>query len=174
MQTHGPKPTIAKARRPVPTRAARQRAGRKRRSVMHTLVTLNMTPMIDIIFNLLIFFIVGTRFAEVEGVLRSELPKAPSGGATASIPLLPIRIRLAPDPATPDGCLIRIDNVTQIPRTFHDLAGLLEELKGDYWGYDSDTPVVIVAGDDVQWQHVVDAFNAGRIAKYSNIQFADG
>jgi len=160
--------------RPAPSRAARQRATRKRRSVMHTLVTLNMTPMIDIIFNLLIFFIVGTRFTEVEGVLRSELPKAPSAGTAASIPLLPIRVRLAPDPANPDGCLIRIDNVTQIPRTFGDLTAMLEELKGDYWGYDADTPVVIVAGDNVEWQHVVNAFNAGRAADYNNIQFADG
>jgi hypothetical protein len=110
----------------------------------------------------------------VEGVLRSELPTAPSGASAASIPLLPIRIRLAPDPASADGCLIRVDNVTQHPQTFRDLAALLEELKGEYWGYDAETPVVIVAGDDVQWQHVVNAFNAGRTAHYNNIQFADG
>lgn len=154
--------------------ARRYRAPRRRRSGIRSVVSLNLTPMIDVIFNLLIFFIVGTRFAEVEGLLRSELPRAPSAGSAASIPLLPIRIRLAPDPASADACLIRVDNVTQHPRTFRDLAALLEELKGDYWGYDADTPVVIVAGDDVQWQHVVDAFNAGRSARYNNIQFADG
>lgn len=137
------------------------------------MVTLNMTPMIDIIFNLLIFFVVGTRFAEVEGVLRSELPAAPSSGAEAAIPLLPIRVRLAAPADVPEGCLIRIDNVTERPQTFADLTRLLVEMKGEYYAYDAETPIVIIAGDDVYWQHVVNAFNAARKAKYNNINFGE-
>lgn len=37
---------------------------------------LNLTPMIDIVFLLIIFFMVGTRFTEIEQQYDIELPKA--------------------------------------------------------------------------------------------------
>ena len=37
---------------------------------------LNMTPMIDVVFNLLIFFLVATRFEEVEREMSVVLPQA--------------------------------------------------------------------------------------------------
>ena len=37
---------------------------------------LNLTPMIDIVFLLIIFFMVGTRFSENEQQYEIELPKA--------------------------------------------------------------------------------------------------
>jgi len=37
--------------------------------------SLNMTPMIDIVFQLLIFFMLSMHFKEVEGKLLSQLPK---------------------------------------------------------------------------------------------------
>jgi biopolymer transport protein ExbD len=134
-------------------------------------VQLNLTPMIDVIFNLLIFFVVGTRFAEVEGLLASELPAAPAQGVQAAIPLMPIRVRLAPDPAGSDGCLIRIDNTALVPRNFLDLREVLIKLKGEHTGFESDTPIVIIADEAVQWQHVVNAFNAGKAAGYQSISF---
>ena len=38
--------------------------------------TLNLTPMIDIVFLLIIFFMVGTRFSEIEQKFDVELPTA--------------------------------------------------------------------------------------------------
>ena len=35
----------------------------------------NMTPMIDVVFQLLIFFMLSMHFKEVEGKLLSQLPK---------------------------------------------------------------------------------------------------
>lgn len=40
-----------------------------------TTMLMNMTPMIDIVFQLLIFFVLTAKFIEFEGVLRSYLPK---------------------------------------------------------------------------------------------------
>ena len=37
--------------------------------------TLNLTPMIDIVFLLIIFFMVGTKFAEMERTVQLEVPK---------------------------------------------------------------------------------------------------
>ena len=36
---------------------------------------LNMTPMIDVVFQLLIFFMLTMQFKEIEGKLLSQLPK---------------------------------------------------------------------------------------------------
>jgi len=35
----------------------------------------NMTPMIDVVFQLLIFFMLSMHFPEIEGVLKTQLPK---------------------------------------------------------------------------------------------------
>jgi biopolymer transport protein ExbD len=41
--------------------------------------TLNLTPMIDVVFQLLIFFMVATTFLDPERELEVELPEAESG-----------------------------------------------------------------------------------------------
>lgn len=43
--------------------------------------SLNLTPMIDVVFQLLIFFMVATTFADPEKELGIELPEAVSGAA---------------------------------------------------------------------------------------------
>ena len=43
--------------------------------------TLNLTPMIDIVFLLIIFFMVGTKFTEIEQQLELSVPRV-SDGAT--------------------------------------------------------------------------------------------
>ncbi len=47
---------------------------------------LNMTSMIDIVFLLIIFFMVGTRFAETERKITLEVPNVKEGGALTSAP----------------------------------------------------------------------------------------
>lgn len=42
---------------------------------------LNLTPMIDIVFLLIIFFMVGTKFAEMERTVRLEVPRVADVGA---------------------------------------------------------------------------------------------
>ncbi len=41
--------------------------------------TLNLTPMIDIVFLLIIFFMVGTKFTEIEQELEVSIPQVASG-----------------------------------------------------------------------------------------------
>ena len=43
--------------------------------------TLNLTPMIDIVFLLIIFFMVGTKFTEIEQEMEVSIPEV-AGGAT--------------------------------------------------------------------------------------------
>ena len=48
--------------------------------------TLNLTPMIDVVFLLIIFFMVATKFAELERDIELELPEVASAAALTSAP----------------------------------------------------------------------------------------
>jgi len=47
---------------------------------------LDLTPMIDVVFLLIIFFMVATRFAEMERDIELELPEVASASALTSAP----------------------------------------------------------------------------------------
>ncbi|MFP6610818.1 MAG: biopolymer transporter ExbD [Pirellulales bacterium] len=48
--------------------------------------TLNLTPMIDIVFLLIIFFMVGTKFSELERKIGLQVPSVSSNGTLSSEP----------------------------------------------------------------------------------------
>ena len=48
--------------------------------------SLNLTPMIDIVFLLMIFFMVGTKFTELERSLELQVPKVSSAGTLTAAP----------------------------------------------------------------------------------------
>jgi len=48
--------------------------------------TLNLTPMIDIVFLLMIFFMVGTKFTELERSLELQVPEVSSAGTLTAAP----------------------------------------------------------------------------------------
>lgn len=48
--------------------------------------TLNLTPMIDIVFLLIIFFMVGTKFSEIERKIGLEVPSVVDSGTLTAAP----------------------------------------------------------------------------------------
>jgi biopolymer transport protein ExbD len=48
--------------------------------------SLNMTPMIDIVFLLIIFFMVGTKFTELERKIGLKVPEISENGALTAAP----------------------------------------------------------------------------------------
>ncbi len=94
--------------------------------------TLNLTPMIDVILTLVIFFMVGSRFAEEENALGVKVPTVSSHASVAS----------APEPKVvnvfPDG---RIFLGTQ-PVSLAELTSQLEAARGE-----SRKLSVLVRGD---------------------------
>ena len=138
-------------------------------------MALNLAPMIDVTFLLLIFFLVTTTFKRAEGVFASHLPKT-AGRPAAALPISPIVVRISPaaggDPAG-DDYRIRIDNFTRAPQTFEVLARFLVDIQGNP-GFDRKTPVVIFPAPQVRWDHVVNCWNAAVRARCQNITFAGG
>ncbi len=48
--------------------------------------TLNLTPMIDIVFLIIIFFMVGTKFTELERDMSVNVPQVANAGALTAAP----------------------------------------------------------------------------------------
>ncbi len=138
---------------------------------------LNLTAMIDVIFLLLIYFVITANFTADEGVLTALLPRGPGPVADASRPPeQPLRITLQSfDVAS---CLILVAGERM--ESFTGLAELLSGLqydpdRGRVSGvYPPDNPVIIEPDGFVRWQHVVNAFNAAVRARYTNVRFGEG
>jgi len=137
-------------------------------------ITLNLTAMIDTIFNLLFLFIIISRFGALEGMLPAKLPVrvAKTAVAGAEVPRMPIRISLLPDPHDPSGCRVTIERFSHGSLKLNGLADALRGIRDAANGFDRSTPVHLLARDDVAWDHVVNAYNAAMAAEFKRIYFA--
>ena len=137
---------------------------------------LNITPMIDVIFQLLIYFVVTASFAMDEGILTAKLPEG-TGNAKAvkKPPDRPIKIRLT-SLSLPTECRIELVGIGRSPRHFRELAEQLEALqyndRNPSGSFKADNPMIIEPDGRVRWQHVVNAFNAVNKARYTNVAFS--
>jgi len=145
---------------------------RRRRSRAHGVsFAVNIAPMIDVTFLLLIFFLVTTTFERAEGLLKSEMPHEGEGMSVA-LPLTPIVVRLDVASEAEGGVYMRVDRVPTVPEDFEDLTTILRQMQ-DHPGFDQDTPVVIVSDDAVRWDYVVETWNAAVRAGCTHIAFGD-
>ena len=132
-------------------------------------MTLNLAPMIDVTFLLLIFFSVTTTFKRAEGYLSAKLPRD-AGQPTVALPVSPVVVRVQQFGMGPGDYRIKLDQFLNTPATFGELTRLLIDIQGNP-GFDQETPVVIAAEADVSWDHVVNCWNAVLRAGYKNIAF---
>ena len=155
-------------------------SGRRRRQLRilePVRMRLNITSVIDVVFLLLIYFMVTASFSQGEGSLKANLPQGGPVKQSENIepPRLPLRIFISSVGAA--GYRIAVQGVSRHPEDFKYLGAILESLqyheeKNPQGVYAWDTTPVIIHGDGmVRWQHVVNAFNAAVKAGYKNIAF---
>lgn len=120
--------------------------------------TLNLTPMIDVVFNLIIFFMVGTRFADMERQFDINLPTV-SAAQPLTRPPDEIIVNVYPD-----GRII----VGQQTLNLTELETHLREAHGRY-----AEQAVLVRGDGRGvYQHVMDVLAACHQAGIENFSLA--
>jgi biopolymer transport protein ExbD len=135
---------------------------------------LRLTAMLDVVFLLLIFFVLTATFALNEGVLAANLP-----GGPARTPEPPQEMWITITPQGLDGVTFAVGEAGS-RRYYHDAESLTRQLAAWHYDpvnnpaglYDEQTIVAIRTHGDVAWQHPVDAVNAARRAGYENISFA--
>ena len=122
---------------------------------------IDMTPMIDCVFQLLLFFLVASRFEEeartgVEGELAAQLPSA-----AEALPLI----------AKPREVIINVNQAGQFvvsgqSKSERDIANILQQAAADNPGRQS----VLIRGDErADWKHVARVMslcNQARIKDY--------
>jgi len=165
----------------APAPAASQEApshesARSKRGVQAASMALNLTSMIDVIFQLLIYFVITASFTVGEGIITAKLPSG-TGSSTEQVkpPERPLNIVLSS--AGVYGVRINVAEYPQAPADFNGLSDILRRLqhnpeKGLTGPYPDDNPVLIKPDGAVRWQHVVNAFNAAVAARYKNVSFA--
>jgi len=129
---------------------------------------LNLTSCIDVVFLLLIFFIVTTQFTDREG----SLAMLSSGNEPAPRPQLPLKVGISSMGET--GYRLDIQGHPTRPTNFGDLIAMKKQLRqppqtGQAGLYADDNLVVIAPQGRVRWQHVVNAYNASRRAGFTQI-----
>ncbi len=135
--------------------------------------TLRMAPMIDMIFLLLIFFLVAAKFRPQEDFLPFQLPLAHTQQQTIGKPE-PLIIHIS---ATPSGCLVRISQLHTVQienkNIEADLVVLMEKTKDCLLAQKrlATDPIEIVCTPDVKWQHLAKIYNLLYGAGLTNITF---
>lgn len=128
-----------------------------------------MTPMIDVVFLLLVFFVWTASFQIIEQVLPSRL-LTDSGKQNVDVEANPeptdldkLVIRITFDGSNPTWVL-QEQPVTEIEQISDQLATLGE--------ISTDVPVILWPEKSVPLQHVVAAFDAANANGYSKISYA--
>ena len=150
-------------------------------------VETNMTPMIDVVFLLLIFFMLATKFKLPEGTLRTYLPK--NRGESNSRPMMSETCRVTL--MMQGGQVIAYADQAQVPTSdlldsdFEAHSGVpgpdlnfiedhITRRKNTYvpLGENSTLPVVIDFAENVPYKYVIDVLNIVYKLELDNIAFA--
>lgn len=142
------------------------------------LAPLNIVPMLDVCFNLLIFFIMTAQFSVGEGILPADLPRGDSVGTATkqdNIKPPPQPLILAIRSLGGDDVAIDIQGVSTPPANYEELYKTLMQVQvgpsNPNGMYATTDPVIIKPDDGVPWGNVVNAFNAAIRAKFTNVNF---
>ena len=117
--------------------------------------SLNMTPMIDVVFLLIIFFMAGTKFAELERKIGLNVPEVADAGALSDAPAEKV-VNVYHDGA------ITLDR-EQV--TLEELTGRLAQARSQY----EDLSVVVRGDGKTDYQTVAEVFNACKQAGINSL-----
>lgn len=125
---------------------------------------LNLTAMINVVFLLVIFFVVNLRFPQEEGSLSANLPKAGRAVAGANVPKI-------------DKVVIGIDYPNRQVRVIvnNQPVGGMTQLATKLFLLQRQIPDAEVTLDvkpDVPYRYVVEAFNLCARNKFTKVAFA--
>ena len=129
-----------------------------------------MTPMIDCVFQLLIFFMLMPNLQAGEGYLTTNLPTTSGPTAGQQTEILRIKIELEATGAEGKGVSIILNDTQGLGGNFDALYQALKGLKDQ--GLPEDHPVLISPWMGTRHKWVVKAFDMAVAAGFKNIHFA--
>jgi len=130
-----------------------------------------LTPMIDVVFQLLFFFLTATTFRQVEGQIPAGLASAQGQLSSQTVEqiLKPVVIHIRPADQAGQAVYEVTGTVGTVGQPL-DLFEHLEQLRQTLGG--SDVPILISPREQVEWQYVVEAFNQAVRAGFTSVGFS--
>ena len=158
---------------------ARERRSMWRSGGDRARLVLAITPMIDVVFLLLVYFVLTSGFGGQERLLRAQMkpddPGAPPAAQALALEEEPLVVRVARASgatviALPQGLAQPADSAA-LERILRDALITAETPHGFYA---ADHPVRLAPARDVPWEDVVAVFRAVTGAGYRSIAFGGG
>ncbi len=124
-------------------------------------IQLEMTPMIDIVFQLLVFFIMTFKVVAVEGDFNIKMPRVSSGSVSNDLPITSLQVRLI-TPQDPDAPVCGIQLGGRRLASFAELRNeVAAAIGGGGPGSNADEFEVELDCDyDLPYRFVIDAITA--------------
>lgn len=128
----------------------------------------SMTPMIDVVFLLLVFFVWTASFQAIEKLLPSQLTKATTGGTGSDVEMEELDFEQVVVRVTYDGNVVGWIVNGQSLFSLGEVRSRLEQVAN----IRADLPVRIDPDDPVPLGDVMDVYDIARLLGFGSIQFA--
>jgi len=134
----------------------------------------NIVPLLDVLFLLLLFFVLAGKFRQDEGMIPGSLPPPPTGDPMPTAPPVVLEVR-------GDG----EDSMDVVFSFFGESEGIVSsdevyrQLKGRFDAIGTpaqaaEDGIVVIKYYNARWQYIVDAYNQAARAGYKKISFQQG
>lgn len=152
----------------------RERGRRMGRSAL-PVMGLNMASLIDVVFLLMIYFMLITEFRRPEESFGVDVPQRMEsgvGGDPFELPKRPVVIEVHSFGDAASDYVLQSDEPGLVDASTYAGLHRLAADKRDRGELASDQEFVVRAGVDVRWEHALGAFNAVRRAGFTDVRFA--
>lgn len=128
-----------------------------------------MTPMIDVVFLLLVFFVWTASFQIIEQVMPSQLSQAAGSEQVESTEV--------PETADFENLIIRISMEGDVPvwkvndQPFDSVDAVKQQL-GTIAEINTEAPVILFPEQDVPLEHIMNAWDGAKLSGFAKVQFA--
>jgi biopolymer transport protein ExbD len=129
-----------------------------------------MTPMIDVTFQLLLFFLLTMTFRMAEGMIPGALPQKGGDDPNRIVEIVePIRVRVLPAGRENTGVNYEVEGYSA---RVGSGAELYEVLKARVDQVGPKGPVQIASAPEVEWGYVVEVFNQATRCEFESVEFS--
>ena len=135
-------------------------------------IGLNLTSMIDVVFLLLIYFMVATEFRLAEASFPMDLP-AEGRNTEAMLDDKPLVVLVESVGKYTSDMRVQLEGPWEIVQSLAELKKFLRANRADGFGtgglFTPDHPILIRPSSETRWEHAVAAYNTAVQSRYTNI-----